>query len=132
MTISTYEHRTNQNNVSTEPPNVTNSYAQATQASIPRKNSASNLPIGPTLAPKMTQSTNRNHRLLLTKSTIPGKEPSKLTIDEVSEIKNNIEKSLSTENIDFEITKMRPQNNGGLLIELPTEKDKQQALTKLR
>ena len=37
ITISTYEHRTNQNNVSTEPPNVTHSYAEATQASIPRK-----------------------------------------------------------------------------------------------
>ena len=72
------------------------------------------------------------HYRLFLKIVDPNKQSSKLSINEVSIIKNKIEKSFSNENIDFEITSMQPTNNGNLMIKLPTKKDQQTALGKLQ
>ena len=109
-------------------PTVQNQPSYAQVARSKNNQQPKKLPTSTPAIPHKTQNIDRSHRLVLKK----GNNTAKLTVDQVTEIKNNIEKSLINETIDFEITKMRPMNNGGLLVELPTKKDQQNALAKLR
>ena len=57
---------------------------------------------------------------------------SKLNVEEINKIKRHIEKSISPTDIEFNISKIRPTMNGGVIMSFPFKQDQVNAIVKIR
>ena len=68
------------------------------------------------------------HRIILKPTNVI--EPiNKLTIGEIATIQRSIEKSLGPQEMDFNFIKMKPVEDGSIMVTLPSKQDQLNAIT---
>ena len=79
-----------------------------------------------------TETKESNEHSIILKPAITMTNNSKLNVEEINKIKRHIEKSISPTDIEFNISKIRPTMNGGVIMSFPSKQDQVNAIVKIR